>query len=114
MFLDPFRVTCEQRVINAAVHNTQGKDFKMTTICRFPRSRQLTLPYPATLDLSFVGQDTLDSRITFTRNDATTCATYFDSAGVLQSAEINTFFSCSLATLEALRRLNLPEPDYEG
>jgi len=52
-------------------------------INRFPRSRQSASPYPATLDLSFLGRDTLDPRITFTRASN---ATYFDSAGVLQSA----------------------------
>jgi hypothetical protein len=97
-----------------ALHHIGLSEAMIMTIRRFSRSRQSTLPYPATLDLIFIGRDTLDPRITFTRNNATTCATYFDSAGVLQSAEINTFFSCSLATLEALRRLNLPEPDYEG
>ena len=49
----------------------------------------MALPYPATLDLSFIGRDTLDPRITFTRADATTCATYFDTAGVLQTAAAN-------------------------
>lgn len=40
-------------------------------------------PSPA-LQLYFAGATTLDSRITFTRADAVTCATYFDSTGRLQ------------------------------
>jgi hypothetical protein len=39
-------------------------------------------PYPA-LDLDFINNQTLDSRITFTRASS---ATFFDSAGVLQTA----------------------------
>lgn len=44
--------------------------------------------YP-TLQLYFAGSTTLDSRITFTRADAVTCATYFDSTGRLQTAAAN-------------------------
>jgi hypothetical protein len=53
---------------------------------RFPRSRQSTIPYPATLDLSFLGRDTLDPRITFTRAST---GSYYNSAGVLSSAAVN-------------------------
>jgi len=71
------------------------------TVRRFPRSRQVATPYPATLDLNFLGRDTLDLRITFARADATTCATYFDSAGVLQTAAANIpRFGYNPATLE--------------
>lgn len=74
----------------------------MSLVRRFPRSRQSALPYPATLDLSFLGRDTLDPRITFTRADAATCATYFDSAGVLQTAAANIpRFDYDPATLAA-------------
>ena len=72
------------------------------TIRRFPRSRQSTLPYPATLDLSFLGRDTLDPRIAFTRTDATTCATRFNSSGILEIVAANTpRFDYDPATLAA-------------
>lgn len=56
-----------------------------------PSRRALLKPrfYPS-LDLNFVtGSTTLDSRITFTRADAATCATYRDPAGVRQTAAAN-------------------------
>lgn len=43
----------------------------------------------ATLFLNFAYSKALDSRITFTRADSTTCATYFDSTGVLRTAAAN-------------------------
>lgn len=46
-------------------------------------------PLSAALQLTFAGATSLDSRITFARADATTCATYFDSTGRLQTAAAN-------------------------
>lgn len=41
------------------------------------------------LALTFAGADTLDPRVTFTRADSVTCATYFDSTGRLQTNGVN-------------------------
>lgn len=41
------------------------------------------------LVLDFINTDQLDPRITFGRNDATSCATYFDSNGILRIADAN-------------------------
>lgn len=44
---------------------------------------------PPALKLPFAGATSLDPRITFTRADATTCATLFDSTGRLQTVAAN-------------------------
>lgn len=46
------------------------------------------IPVCEVLSLDFLG-GTLDSRVTFTRADATSCATWFDSTGRLQTAAAN-------------------------
>jgi len=53
---------------------------------------QTALQNALKLALSFLTGSTLDPRITFTRNDATSCATYFDSTGrlVTQGANLVT------------------------
>lgn len=57
-----------------------------------PRAGQaagLQVGAPPTLDLSFMAPGTLDPRITFTRAGALGTATYFDVAGVMQTAATN-------------------------
>jgi hypothetical protein len=62
----------------------------------------------ASLLLNFVDIGTLDPRITFTRADATSCATYFDSTGRMQTAAANVArFDYDPATIAGTTGVNI-------